>query len=131
MQGNQIGEVRGIAPEQNLDPYIGEIVRKKLSEFPDGAAYEKKNNDMKILTLIENKTKQNQPLNKGELIFLYEIDSQIEGFGYQRDPRIKEIRDLRNPKEDAPVVFECDPSEIACEKKILLKKPRPMSENGI
>lgn len=113
MQDDSIAEVRGIAPEQNLDPYIGGIVQEKLKAFPDGAAYEKKNNDMKVLTLIENKTKENLPLNKDELIFLYEINSQIEGFGYQKDPRIKEIREQRNPKEDAPIVFGCAPDEIA------------------
>lgn len=113
MQEGSIAEVRGIAPDQNLDPYIGEIVQKKLKEFPDGAAYEKKNDDMKLLTLIENKVKQNLPLIKEELIFLYEIDSTIEGFGYQRDPRIEEIRDQRNSREDMLVVFECSPEQVA------------------
>ena len=44
---------------------------------------------------------------------MYEIDNTIEGFGYQRDPRIAEILQSRNPKEDAPIVFDCQPSEIA------------------
>lgn len=113
MQGEEIGEVRGIAPEQNLDPYIADIVEKKLQEFPDGKAYEKKNADMKQLTFIENKVKKGEELSKIDLIFLYEINSNIEGFGYQRDPRIEEIRSQRNPKEDAPVVFDCQPEEIA------------------
>ena len=124
MQSESIAEVRGIAPDQNLDPYIGDIVQKKLQEFPDGAAYEKKNNDMKILTLIENKTKQNILLNKDELIFLYEINFPIEGFGYQKDPRIKEIRDQRNPKFDAPIVFECAPEEIAWKKEEINEKTK-------
>jgi hypothetical protein len=124
MQEESIAEVRGIAPDQNLDPYIGDIVQKKLKEFPDGTAYEKKNNDMKILTLIENKTKQNILLNKDELIFLYEINSPIEGFGYQKDPRIKEIRDQRNPKFDAPIVFECAPEEIAYNKDDINEKTK-------
>lgn len=113
MQGDQIGEVRGISPDQNLDPYIGGVVQAKLQEFPDGAAYEKKNNDMKHLTEIENKTQKNQPLTKDELIFLYEIDNSIEGFGYRRDPRIQEIKSTRDPKEDAPIVLECSPEQIA------------------
>jgi hypothetical protein len=113
MQGNQIGEVRGVAHEQNLDPYIGDVVKQKLTEFPDGQIYEKKSGDMKMLTEIEKKTKQNQQLNKDELIFLYEINNNIEGFGYQRDPRIAEIRNQRNPKEDALIVLDCAPEEIA------------------
>ena len=113
MQGEEIGEVRGIAPEQNLDPYIADIVEKKLQDFPDGKSYEKKNADMKYLTFISNKIKKDEELSKNDLIFLYEINSKIEGFGYQRDPRIKELRDQRDPKIDTPIVMECDPSEIA------------------
>jgi len=113
MQENQIAEVRGIAHEQNLDPYIGDVVKEKLAEFPDGKEYEKKSSDMKLLTEIEKKTKAGQELTKNDLIFLYEIDSSIEGFGYQRDPRIEELRSQRNSKKDAPIVFECQPEEIA------------------
>lgn len=117
MQGGSIAEVRGVAPDQNLDPYIGGVVQKKLAEFTDGQAYEKKSRDMKLLTEIESKSKKGEALTKDELIFLYEIDSQIEGFGYQRDPRIEEIRKTRNPNEDAPIVFECEPSQIAHSQK--------------
>jgi hypothetical protein len=52
-------------------------------------------------------------LAKDDLIFLYEINSPIEGFGYQKDPRIPELRSQRDPKADAPIVFECAASEIA------------------
>ena len=113
MEGNNIAEVRGIAANQNLDSYIAPVVQKKMREFPDGQAYEKKAGDMRRLTVIDNKTKTNQSLSKDDLIFLYEINTPIEGFGYQRDPRIKELRDQRNPKEDAPIVFDCSPQEIA------------------
>jgi hypothetical protein len=113
MNSNQIAEVRGIAPEQNLDPYIGDVVKEKLKEFPDGAAYEKKSADMKLLTEIEKKTKAGQELNKDDLVFLYEINSPIEGFGYQRDPRIKEIRETRIAEKDVPIVFEYAPEEVA------------------
>jgi hypothetical protein len=112
MEGDSIGEVRGIGPDQNLDPYIGDVVKTKMAEFPDGASYEKKSSDMKILTEIDNKNKEDKPLNKEDLIFLYEINSPIEGFGYGRDPRIQEIISTRNPKEDAPIVLECESKEI-------------------
>lgn len=113
MQGDGIAEIRGIAHEQNLDPYVNDIVKSKLAEFPDGKAYEKKSEDMKKLTEIEKKTRVGQKLTKDELIFLYEIDSSIEGFGYQRDPRIKEIRDQRNAKDDMLIVFECSSEQVA------------------
>lgn len=113
MQGSEIGEVRGIAPDQNLDPYVNDIVKQKLQQFPDGKLYEKKQADMRKLTEIDNKNKKQQELTKDDLIFLYEIDSPIQGFGYQTDPRIVEIRKTRNPIQDAPIVFECEPSQIA------------------
>ena len=113
MQDNSIAEVRGIASDQNLDPYITDVVKKKMQEFPDGEQYEKKAGDMKLLTTLENKTKLGQQLTKNDLLFLYEINRPIEGFGYQRDPRIKELRDKRDPKTDAPIVFECEPNQIA------------------
>lgn len=114
---NGIFEVRGVAKEENLDPYIGEVVQKKMHEFPDGKQYEKKAGDMKLLTAIENKVKANKNLSKDDLIFLYEINSKIEGFGYQKDPRIKELRDQRDPKADATVVFECTLEQIAWNQK--------------
>lgn len=112
MEGDQIGEVRGIAPEQNLDPYIADTVEKKLQEFPDGKAYEKRNADMKQLTYIEHKMKAGETLDKTDLIFLYEINAPIEGFGYQRDPRIQELRHMRNPFDDAPIVLDCSKEEV-------------------
>lgn len=115
-EGDEIAEVRGIAFEQNLDPYIGDVVKKKLAEFPDGKAYEKKTEDMKKLTQIEKKAKAGQDLTKDDLIFLYEINSAIEGFGYQKDPRIVAIRKQRDPLKDAPIVFDCRPDQIAHNK---------------
>lgn len=113
MEGDKIAEVRGVGADQNLDPHIAPVVQDKLQEFPDGPKYEKKASDMKVLTKIERKMDAGEPLGKDELKFLYEIDSKIEGFGYSKDPRIEELRSRRNPMEDAPVVLECGPDQIA------------------
>jgi len=48
-----------------------------------------------------------------ELLFLYEVNARIEGFGYNKDPRIVELRTQRNQQEDMPVVFGCEKSQIA------------------
>jgi len=112
MQENSIGEVRGIADQQNLDPYISDVVQTKLKDFPDGTAYEKKVRDMKVLTSIERKVQKGEELNKDDLVLLYEINAPIEGFGYQKDPRIAELRTQRNPIEDMPIVFECSEDQI-------------------
>jgi len=100
MQENDIAEVRGIAPEQNLDPYIGDVVDGKLNGFPDGEQYKKKTADMKRLTEIEKKHASQEELTKEDLNFLYEMDSNIEGFGYHKDPRIEEVKDKRETKKD-------------------------------
>lgn len=113
MEQDQIGEVRGIAHQQNLDPYIGPVVKEKLATFPDGAKYEKKEADMNHLTEIDKKQRFGLTLTKQDLTFIYEIESQIEGFGYERDPRIEEVRSQRSPNEDMLVVFECTPDQIA------------------
>lgn len=114
----QTAEVRGVAPEENLDKYIGPVVEKKLAELPDGKAYTKKSEDMKFLTRIEKKTKNRENLTSAELTFLYEINAPIEGFGYSQDgkcsdPRVAQLRKERNPMEDMLVIFECDRSQIA------------------
>jgi hypothetical protein len=113
MEGNTIGEVRGIAPDQNLDSEVYQIAEDKLKEFPDGELYKKKVSDMKLLTEIESKTRLKQNLTQRELVFLYEMDDLIEGFGQNRDPRIKELLATRNPQEDMPAVFGCAESQIA------------------
>ena len=113
MEQESIAEVRGIAPEQNLDAGATPIVEEKLKEFSDGQSYQKKVSDMRRLTEVERKVKEGQNLIASELTFLYEIDGTIEGFGYDKDPRIDELRSQRDPIEDMPVVFECEPSQIA------------------
>jgi hypothetical protein len=108
MEGDKIAEVRGIAEQQNLDPYIGSIVEEKIKEFPDGKQYEKKSSDMKLLTEIENKTKRGEELNRDELVFLYEIEREVEGFGYEIDPRIYELRSQRDQKKDLKNILGVD-----------------------
>lgn len=114
--GGNITEVRGVASQEHLDSYIGDVVDAKLSEpefEQEGKAYKKRSVDMKALTEVEKKVKTRQELTGEDLVFLYEIDSPIEGFGYNRDPRIEELRSQRNPQEDMPIIFSCERSQIA------------------
>lgn len=113
MEGEKIAEVKGIAHNQHLDPFIGHIVDAKLAQFSDGIAYQKKSADMHRLTYIENKTNTGALLIKDDLLFLYEQDNTIEGFGYNKDPRIVEIREKRNPEKDMLVIFNCTEADIA------------------
>ena len=109
---NKIGEVRGVGEHQNLEGCMTPIAEEKLNEFPDKDKYLKKVNDMKLLTEIDNKVSNNMDLTKEELRFLYEVDSKIEGFGFSKDPRIKEIKDRRNLKKDLAFIFDCKEENI-------------------
>jgi len=111
---DKIGEVRGILPHQNIEPIMQETLDKKLKEFGSEAdAYRKKSSDMKKLTELDAKREQEKAFTKDDLIFLYEINSKIDGFGYRRDPRIEELRKDRNPEEDMLVILECGKEQIA------------------
>lgn len=117
MEGDKIAEVRGIAYKQNLDPYMSGVLEKKLQEFPDKDIYLKKEHNMAFLTAIDRKMQKKEALNKGELFFLYEIDEKIQGFGYETDPRIKELLEQRDVKKDMLVIFECSNDQIAYDIK--------------
>lgn len=120
---NQIGEVRGILPHQALEPQMSEVLDKKLAEFgPEADTFKKKSHDMKLMTALVAKQDKDEELSRDELVFLYEIDSKIEGFGYEEDPRIKEVRSKRDTMHDAPVIFGCALKEIA-------QKPEEVDEN--
>ncbi len=118
MEGDNIAEIRGIAPDQNMDEHIMPVVDEKLKEFgSEGERYKKKSANMKRLTEIENKIKKQEELNKEDLKFLYEMDDKIEGFGYKDDPRIKELRETRKVQKDLSIIFNCEPQQIAISKE--------------
>ena len=94
----RITEVRGIAESQNLDPYIHPVVEEKLKEIPGGIEWMETMQDQKKLAEIYLKHLNNQELTQEELRFIYEIDRDIKGFGYERDPRIEEILRGRNKR---------------------------------
>jgi hypothetical protein len=115
MDGNdRIGEVRGILPHQGVEPVMQDVLDGKLQEFGGEAdIYRKKSQDMRELTALEGKHEKEEPFTKEDLIFLYEINSSIDGFGYERDPRIEELRSGRNAEEDMLVILECAKDQIA------------------
>ena len=119
MVDNEIAEIRGIAKEQNLESEMEDILEEKLKEFPDKDKYKKKVSDMKRLTEIYNQY-QNRELTNDELRFLYEVDEKIIGFGYDKDPRIKEILSQRNLKKDLSKVLNCREDFISDDKNDVL-----------
>ena len=116
MEGDKIAEnPRGVLDsQQNLEPNMLPIMEEKLKEFgPEADRFKKQSADMKLLTSLEHKTKTGQPLTRDDLLFLYEINSKIEGFGYQDDPRVNELRQGRNAEEDMLVIFDATREQIA------------------
>ena len=117
MTGEKITEVRGIAYKQNPEPYMNEVLADKLEEFPDRKQYQKKDQDMRLLTTIEKKVNQGQPLTREDLIFLYEVDAPIDGFGNEKDPRVETLlRPRLETSEDLPVIFQCQSNQFACNR---------------
>ena len=116
MRDDQIIEVRGIAAKQNLDPYIANainengqtILTKKLYSkddegkaiFPNSEHWLRADRDMKDLTILHAKFKNNQEFTDKDLFFIYEICGTIQSLGYEADPRIGEILKTRDRTED-------------------------------
>ena len=121
---DKIGEIRGIADNQNMEPEMMSILEEKLKEFPDKGEYLKKEHDMKLLTLIDKKVNNNIDLTVEELKFLYEIDDQIIGFGFKKDPRIEEIKRKRNERRDYSLIFNVKEEEVALSQKEWLNNPK-------
>lgn len=117
MQGDEIAEVRGVNHRQELEPALLDTAQEKYHSLPGGEKFDKKSNDMKKVTELAKKQEKNEKFDKEDLVFIYEMNSPIEGFGYEKDPRIVELRKQRNLKEDASVVFECEPEQIAWKKE--------------
>ena len=117
-----------------MDLYIEEtdILINRLKNIPNGESFAKKDADMKRMTKLYNrffkidkktkeKTNLNPELTRDDLSFLYEIDDSIDGFGYQKDPRIEEITNQRKIKEDLAFLFNCRPDQISTTKDEALK----------
>lgn len=109
----EIGEVRGISKDQNLEANMEKILEEKLNNFEDKDKYLQKVKDMNMLTILEKKQKENMEFTNAELRFLYEIEYNIEGFGWEKDPRIEEIKNLRNNKKDIATIYNIDEEKIA------------------
>ncbi len=113
MEGDHVGEVRGVNHRQELEPALIDIATEKYHALPGGEKFDKQSADMKRVTILAKKQEKGEPFDSADLRFLYELNALIEGFGYQKDPRIEELRGTRNQKEDLPVLFDCAPDQVA------------------
>ena len=88
----KIGEIRGVAKDQNIEPHFEDILAKKLENFPDAEHYRKRVKDTQMLTYVYTKYKNNKQLTEKDIKFIYEIDDKIYTMGWQIDPRLQEMK---------------------------------------
>jgi hypothetical protein len=113
MEGDTVAEVRGVNHRQELEPALVEVAQAQYKQLPGGERFDKKSADMKQVTALVQKQEKNISFTKDDLRFLYELDGTIEGFGYDDDPRIVELRRGRNRQQDIETMCDCTPEYIA------------------
>ncbi len=121
MEYNNIAEIRGIAENQNLESEMEIVVEEKLKEFPDKNEYLKKVSDMKELTKLYKKMKNKELISEEEKRFLYEEDSEIIGFGYDKDPRIEEIIEYVELVQKIAELYNIEIKDISFDSEEALK----------
>lgn len=91
----EVSEISLSGPDSDIGDDLLDILEKKLEEFDNKSGFDRKIHDMKLLNLIDKKTRQDVPLTIEELRFLYEIDNKIEGIYFDKEHRIVGIIDRR------------------------------------
>lgn len=120
MENGQVAEVRGIDANQELEPAMLEIVQEQLEDLPGGAEYQQRAENMKRLTAIEQKIAEDPDaeLSRDELRFLYEMDREIIGFGYEKDPRIEELQSQSSFTADMEKIYATPDHNVIAERLI-------------
>ena len=96
---NRIGEIRGVAKDQNIEPHFEDILSKKLKGFPDAESYQKRVKDIQMLTYVYTKYENDKPLTKDDIKFIYEIDNEVKTMGWDIDPRLDEMRENKKGRK--------------------------------
>ncbi len=109
----RVNEVRGVQKNQNLDEYILPVVKEKILNYPEGEKYFVKCEHMEKLGEIYNKHLNGTNLSAEEIVFIYEIEEKIQGFGYSEDARLKDMLTTRDMRYDLSIVYDCLPDEIS------------------
>ena len=114
MEGDQVAEVRGIAPRQNVEDNLLDVVAEKLNTLPGGGEYFKKVEQMRRLTEIDNRVKAGGELTAEDLEFLW-FGERIRGFGLYEDSRVDKLLENRCREDDFDSVLRSagDVKELA------------------
>jgi len=110
----EVAEVRGIAPGQNVEDNLLDVVAEKLNTLPGGSEYYKKVEQMRRLTEIDNRVKAGDELTAEDLEFLW-FGEKIKGFGLYEDSRVDRLLENRYREDDFNFVLRSagDVKELA------------------
>ena len=104
-----IKEVRGIGHSQNIEPFMEDILERKLLSYNYNEKVNKTLINARRLTYLTEK----ENYSKSDIEFLYEIKEKIGFFGYAKDWRIEQLKNKRNMQKDLAYYFDCQEEEIA------------------
>lgn len=120
---NIIREICGVADKQNIEENFEKIIKDKIKNFKDKDEFYAGIQQLEYLTYIHQKWLKDEELTKEELMFLYEINNDILGVVPKKDPRINEILNSRNIREDLALIFNSREDEIALDEYELYDNP--------
>lgn len=113
-ESGKVAEVRGILPNQRIEPVMEPIVEDQLNKMRGARDWMQRANNMRLVTDLERRIQADPqtPLTEGEVRFLYEFDRPVEGFNIlSADPRVKELKALRG-LADVEALREMLPEKI-------------------
>lgn len=110
-----IKEVRGIGHSQNIEPFMEDILERKLLSYNYNEKVNKILTNTRRLTYLTEK----ENYSKSDIEFLYEIKEKIGFFGYSKDERIEKLKAKRNMQKDLAYYFDCQEDEVALRKRVL------------
>ena len=120
MERGKIAEIRGVNKAQELEPEVYEVMEAQAKTLPGYEEFQKKSADMQRVTDLARKKENGEEFDKEELIFLYEINDPIQGFGQSRDERIDELLEGYKPKQELTRVDYADFLDLRPEEVALL-----------
>ena len=118
-----IREICGVAHKQNIEENFEKIIKDKIKNFKDKDEFYLGIQQLEYLTFIHQKWLKKELLTKEELMFIYEINSNIIGVVPKRDLRINKIINSRDKRKDLSIIFNCSEDEIALTEDELYENP--------
>lgn len=109
VEDGEITEVRGISDmEQNVEPEFFDVVEEKLGEFYHDKKFDNMLRDMRrVYNIISS-----DEVSANDLKFIYEVDSNINCFGGDKDFEIARFLRTRDKKKDYGAMYGCPSSLV-------------------